>query len=56
MKINNQSGQILLIVIMLLAVTLTVTLAVSFRSTTDTQLTKLEEESQNLLQEQPGSC
>ena len=46
---NNRSGQVLLIVIMLLAVILTVTLAVSFRSTTDTQLTKLEEENQKAL-------
>lgn len=46
---NNQRGQVLLITIMLLATVLTVTLAVTFKSTTETQLTKLEEESQKAL-------
>ena len=45
----NQKGQILLITIMLIATILTVVLAVTFKSTTETQLTKLEEESQKAL-------
>ena len=45
----NQKGQILLITIMLLATVLTVVLAVTFKSTTETQITKLEEESQKAL-------
>lgn len=45
----NQKGQILLITIMLVATVLTVVLAVTFKSTTETQLTKLEEESQKAL-------
>ena len=57
MKISNfkfqikylQKGQILLITIMLVATILTVVLAVTFRSTTETQLTQLEEESQKAL-------
>jgi len=45
-EINNQrSGQALLIIIMLLATVFTVVMATSFRSTTETQITKLEEES-----------
>jgi len=46
---HNESGQVLLITIMLLATALTVVLSVSFRSTTETQVTKLEEESQKTL-------
>lgn len=46
---NKKSGQVLLITVMLLAVVLTITLAVTFRSNTETQLTKLEEESQKSL-------
>lgn len=46
---KKQSGQVLLITVMLLATALTVVLAVSFRSTTDTQTAKLEEESQKAL-------
>src|SRR3989344_5924041 len=46
---NKQQGQILLISIMLVATLLTVVLAVTFKSTTETQLTKLEEESQKAL-------
>lgn len=42
-------GQILLIVIMLLATTLTVVLSLSFRSVTETKLTKLEEENQRAI-------
>ena len=46
---NKQEGQVLLIVIMLLATALTVVLSVSFKSSTDTQITKLEQESQMAL-------
>ncbi len=48
-KMKNQSGQILLITIMLVATLLTVVLAVTFKSTTETQLTKIDEESQKAL-------
>jgi len=48
-KQNNQAGQVLLITIMLLATALTVALSVSYKSTTETQVTKLEEESQKAL-------
>lgn len=43
---NKQSGQVLLITIMLLVTAVTVALSVSFSSNTETQITKLEEESQ----------
>lgn len=46
---RSESGQVLLITIMLLATALTVVLSVSFRSSTETQVTKLEEESQKAL-------
>ena len=46
---KNNSGQVLLVTIMLLATVLTIVLAVSFKSTTETQLTRLEEESQKAL-------
>jgi len=46
---NNEAGQVLLITIMLLATALTVALSVSYKSTTETQVTKLEEESQKAL-------
>ncbi len=46
---KKKRGQVLLITVMLLATALTVILSVSFKSTTDTQLTKLEEESQKAL-------
>ena len=46
---NSEAGQVLLIAVMLLAVTLTVILSVTFSSRTDTQLTKLEEENQKAL-------
>ncbi len=46
---NSKSGQVLLITVMLLATVMTVTLALTFRSTTETQTTKLEEESQKAL-------
>jgi len=48
-KQNQQAGQVLLITIMLLATALTVALSVSFKSTTETQVTKLEEEQQKAL-------
>jgi hypothetical protein len=44
-----KQGQILLITVMLLATIMTVLLSVTFQSTTDTQVTKLEEESQKAL-------
>lgn len=46
---RNKSGQILLITVMLLATVMTIVLSVSFKSSTDTQVTKLEEESQKAL-------
>lgn len=46
---RNKKGQILLITVMLLATVMTVVLSVSFKSVTDTQITKLEEESQKAL-------
>jgi len=45
----QKRGQVLLVAIMLLATTLTIALAVSFKSTTDTQVAKLEEDSQRAL-------
>ena len=47
--LRHSSGQALLITIMLLAVALTVILAMSYTSKTDTQLSKLEEENQQAL-------
>lgn len=44
-----KNGQVLLITVMLLATVLTVALTVTFKSTTETQVTKLEEESQKAL-------
>ncbi len=46
---RNRPGQILLIVVMLLATVMTIVLSISFKSMTDTQITKLEEESQKAL-------
>lgn len=46
---RNRSGQILLITAMLLATVMTIVLSVSFKSVTDTQVTKLEEEAQKAL-------
>lgn len=46
---KNQKGQVLLIAVMFLATVMTVVLSTSFKSTTDTQVTKLEEESQKAL-------
>jgi len=46
---HNQSGQILLITVMLLATAITVIMTISFSSRTETQITKLEEGSQKAL-------
>lgn len=46
---NREDGQVLLIIVMLLATVITIVTTVSFKSTTDTQLTKLEQESQKTL-------
>ncbi len=46
---KNRKGQILLITVMLLATVMTIVLSISFRSVTETQVTKLEEESQKAL-------
>jgi hypothetical protein len=43
---NMKKGQVLLIVVMLLATALTVALTSTYQSVTETQLTKLEEENQ----------
>jgi hypothetical protein len=49
-KRNKQiEGQVLLLSLMLIATVLTVFLSVSFKSTTETQITKLEEENQKAL-------
>ncbi|MEO0070141.1 MAG: hypothetical protein ABIK18_05040, partial [candidate division WOR-3 bacterium] len=45
----NQKGQILLITVMVLATVITVVLSLSFKSTIETQTTKLEEEAQRAL-------
>ena len=46
---KSQQGQVLLITVMLLATAITVVLSLSFRSTTETQITKLQEENQKAL-------
>lgn len=46
---KNNKGQALLIIIMLLATVVTIVMAVVYKSTTNTQLTKLEEESNKAL-------
>jgi len=46
---KHKKGQILLITVMLLATIMTILLSVTFQSTTETQITKLEEESQKAL-------
>jgi len=48
-KKRSQQGQVLLIVIMLVATAVTIVLSSAFSSRTDTQLSKLEEESQRAL-------
>ncbi|OGK26669.1 hypothetical protein A3C28_02670 [Candidatus Roizmanbacteria bacterium RIFCSPHIGHO2_02_FULL_39_9] len=46
---NHKSGQVLLVAVLLIATVLTVTLTLTLKSTTETQLTKLEEDSQKTL-------
>ena len=46
---KSQKGQILLITVMLLATVMTIVLSISFKSVTETQVTKLEEDSQKAL-------
>jgi hypothetical protein len=46
---KSQAGQVLLIAVLMIATVLTVTLTLTLKSTTETQLTKLEEESQKTL-------
>jgi len=46
---KTKQGQILLITVMLLATVMTIVLSISFKSVTETQVTKLEEESQKAL-------
>lgn len=54
-KSQFQSGQVLLITVMLLATVITVVLSLSFKSTTETKITKLEEESQKALAAAEGA-
>ena len=44
-----KNGQVLLIIIMVLATVLTIVLSISFKSSTDTQITRLEQESKRTL-------
>lgn len=46
---QNQKGQVLLITIMLLAAAVTVVMTIAFNSTTETQITKLEQDSQKAM-------
>lgn len=46
---EGQKGQILLITVMLLATAITVVMTIAFNATTETQVTKLEQESQKAL-------
>lgn len=48
-NLKNESGQVLLIAVMLMAVLMTVVFSASFVSRTDTQISKLEEENQKAL-------
>jgi len=48
-NINNNKGQVLLITVLLLATVITLVMTVVIRSRTDTQVTKLEEDSQKAL-------
>ena len=45
----HERGQVLLITIMLLAAAVTVVMTIAFNSTTETQITKLEEDSQKAM-------
>lgn len=49
MKIQNRQGQVLLIAIMLLATVITVVMTVAFNSTSETQVARLEVDSQKAL-------
>lgn len=49
MKNYKERGQVLLITIMLLAAAVTVVMTIAFNSTTETQITKLEEDSQKAM-------
>ncbi len=49
MNIKSKQGQALLVTVMLLATAITIVLSLSFRSTTETQVTKLQEENQKAL-------
>ena len=46
---KNQKGQILLIMVMLIATVITVVMTMVYKTTTETQITKLEQESQKAL-------
>jgi len=49
MKIKNRRGQVLLIAVMLLATVITVVMTIAFNTTTETQVTRLEVDSQKAL-------
>ena len=49
MKIKNRKGQVLLIIVMLVATVITVVMTIAFNSTTETQIARLETDSQKAL-------
>lgn len=49
MKIQNKKGQVLLIAVMMLATIITVVMTIAFNSTTETQVARLEADSQKAL-------
>lgn len=49
MKIQNRKGQVLLIAVMLLATVITVVMTIAFNSTSETQVARLEADSQKAL-------
>ena len=49
MEIRNRKGQVLLIIVMLVATIITVVMTIAFNSTTETQITRLEADSQKAL-------
>ena len=49
MKVQNRKGQVLLIAVMLLATVITVVMTIAFNSTTETQVSRLEVDSQKAL-------
>lgn len=49
MKIQNRKGQVLLIAVMLLATVITVVMTIAFNATTETQVVRLEADSQKAL-------